>query len=188
MQRQMVETLGTGGVRLGALFERQADRFQHSISLLEAGGTHWPLLESLEGSPADDWPPSPPLQNLHCESLPDGSRVALLVGMAGAGHWSASIGPRADENCLVFDVACRAGAFGGQVGTSYRVAAGVVVESVTRDLIRLLVAGHSVELAASQEQATRCELAVTENEAIRMHPATAIGATRRWLYEVTVQR
>ena len=190
MQREILETHGTGGIRLGVVFHWQADRFGHSICLLEAGGTHLPLLESIEGLPPDDWPQSPPLQSLHCESLPDGTRVALLVGMAGKGHWSASIGPRADENRLVFDVACRASESGGQLGTSYRLPKEVVVELATSDQLRLQVAGCAVGIVASQEQATRCELIAANAAEMRIQPVVAVTAsrTRRWLYDIAVQR
>jgi len=148
-----------------------------------------PLLESIEGSPADEWPASPPLQSLHCEALPDGSHVALLVGMAGRGHWSASIGPQANDSRLVFDMACRASQFSGQVGTGYRLAKRVVIECSARDVIRLLIAGKTVELMASQAQATRSEMTVSDNAELRIEPAdlSAAISTRRWLYEIAVK-
>lgn len=189
MQGEILETDGTGGIRLAVVFHWQADRFRHSICLLEAGGTHLPLLESIEGSPADDWPPSPPLQSLHCEPLPDGTRVALLVGMAGKGHWSASVGPRTDENRMAFDLACRASAVGGQVRTSYRLAEGVTLEQRVSDVIRLAIAGKTVELTASRDQATQCEVVVVNAEELRIQPldAATVVRTRRWFYEVVAK-
>ena len=65
------------------------------------------MLESVEGSASDDWPASPPLQNLSIEELAPGRRAALLVGMAGRSHWSASIEPVPGQAALLFDVACR---------------------------------------------------------------------------------
>ena len=48
------------------------------------------LLRSMEGTPSDDFPPSPPLQQMHLQEI-NGTPVLLAVGMAGRGHWSASI-------------------------------------------------------------------------------------------------
>src|ERR1044072_2775417 len=59
-----------------------SDRFQQVISIVAADGQRQQLLESIEGSSDDAWPPSPPLQSLTIEDRP-ASRVALLVGMAG---------------------------------------------------------------------------------------------------------
>ena len=66
-----------------------------------------PLLESVEGTPSDDWPASPPLQSLQRRRSCRTAAAALLVGMAGRSHWSASVeaGPR--PAALVFDIACR---------------------------------------------------------------------------------
>ncbi len=188
MRSERLETVECDGWRLRVEFHWHADRFRHVVSLIEDGGNSVPLLESIEGSPAEDWPASPPLQSLHCEALPDGSRVALLVGMAGRGHWSASIGPRANDNRLVFDMACRASQFSGSVGTSYRLAKGVAIACSARDVIRLLTAGKTLELMTSQEQATRSEIAVSDNAELRIEPADVSAAisTRRWLYEIRV--
>jgi hypothetical protein len=189
MPGEMLETIAVAGIRLRIEFSWHVDRYRHVVSLIDPGGNRIPLLESIEGSPADDWPTSPPLQNLHCESQPDGSRVALLVGMAGPGHWSASIGPHSNENRLVFDLACRASRFAGRLGTSYRLTDGVRVESAAADFIRLQASGNTVDMAASLEGATRCELFVLDSTELRIQPAeiSAGNLTRRWLYEMAMQ-
>jgi len=86
-------------------FVWRGDRYGHVISAVIGGQTEL-LLESLEGTPADDWPPSPPLQSLHRERLPDGRTALLLVGAAGRSHWSASVEALAEPR-LIFDIACR---------------------------------------------------------------------------------
>jgi len=87
-------------------FTWQHDRFAHQVSVLE-NGSWQPALGSVEGTPHDDWPPSPPFQSLHIEQREDGRTLALLVGMAGKSHWSASIEIDAEARVVLFDVACR---------------------------------------------------------------------------------
>ena len=93
--------LQRGPLRIG--FHWHRDRFAHSISV-EREGRSFPLLASCEGDEHADWPPSPPLQELHFEERSTG-RVALLVGCTGGGHWSLAI--EEAESGFRFDVACR---------------------------------------------------------------------------------
>jgi hypothetical protein len=89
---------------LRVVFERRADRWGHVIERLDNGDWH-PWLTSLEGDATDDWPPSPPFQELHRTTLADGRDVILLVGRAGTSHWSGSV--EISGESLVFDIACR---------------------------------------------------------------------------------
>ncbi|MBI3836572.1 MAG: hypothetical protein HY288_01385 [Planctomycetia bacterium] len=85
MSTSSVQLLEGGG--LGVRFAFRDDRYAHEISLTD--GSRWiPILMSVEGSPLDDWPASPPLQSLHLDSRPGNRQLALLVGMAGHSHWS----------------------------------------------------------------------------------------------------
>ena len=110
-------TLEGLGVRV--VFHRLADRFSHVVEATRETDAVL-LLESLEGTSEDDWPASPPLQELHFEDRPDGSRLALLVGRAGRSHWSLSIEAAADSSRLVFDAACRVREAPQQLGSQYR--------------------------------------------------------------------
>ena len=67
-----------------------------------------------------EWPPSPPLQNLHREELAGGRSALLLVGAAGRGHWSASVEAAPREARLLFDLACRVETVDGWIGNRYR--------------------------------------------------------------------
>src|SRR5262245_39124630 len=107
METARLDAVGPNGAVLRIQFIRLADRYRHTISLVERDGQVCPLLESIEGTASDDWPPSPPLQNLSIAELAPGRKAALLVGMAGRGHWSASIEPVSGEAALDFDIACR---------------------------------------------------------------------------------
>ena len=71
-------------------FVFREDRYAHEVWFDD--GSAWVCaLQSVEDSPAEAWPASPPWQSLHLESRPDQRPLALLVGMAGKNHWSASI-------------------------------------------------------------------------------------------------
>lgn len=112
---QLLEAAG-----LRVRFFWRGDRYAHEIWLLD-GGDWFCALASVEGSPQDDWPASPPLQALHVERRDDLQRVALLVGMAGKSHWSASAQIDPHARCASFDVACRVrGGQTGPLGSAYR--------------------------------------------------------------------
>jgi hypothetical protein len=100
------------------------DRFGHRVWLAHQVRPDLPpLLESLEGTPDEAWPPSPPLQSVDINEQPDGRKVAYLVGMAGKSHWSASMELDPLGESIRVDVACRVPAFWeGMLGSRYRVA------------------------------------------------------------------
>jgi hypothetical protein len=114
-----LQSLAADGASLCVEFAWRNDRYQHVIGLQQPDGAMRPLLESVEGGPADAWPPSAPLQSLTIEPLAGDRRAAFLVGMAGRSHWSASIEARSG-GALVFDLACRHGASLGNLGSRYR--------------------------------------------------------------------
>lgn len=110
-------------------FVWRGDRWAHEIWL--PAGSDWQCaLGSVEGTPEEDWPASPPLQSLEISNGADGDPTALLVGMAGHSHWSASVQLETAARSVRFDVACRVPeASGGQLGSSYRAGrSGLVVE------------------------------------------------------------
>ncbi|HUE74496.1 MAG TPA: hypothetical protein VMP01_26670 [Pirellulaceae bacterium] len=122
------------GHKLRIEFFKVEDRFAHRLSAVlvdEAGGeTIVPLAESVEGASDDPWPPSPPLQSLSMEELADGRTAALLVGMAGRSHWSASVefertSIKPPSFALMFQLACRYSTVPTSLGSTYRVASGI---------------------------------------------------------------
>jgi len=117
---QSLASLAASGAGLAVQFAWLGDRYQHVVLLQRPDGSTRPLLASVEGNAADDWPESPPLQSLSIERLAEGRTAALLVGMAGRSHWSASIEARGDGGELVFDLACRHRANLAQLGSRYR--------------------------------------------------------------------
>lgn len=115
---RFLEAGTAGGRRLRVTFAWHDDRFRHQISIHDEN-RETPLLSSLEGSPRDNWPPSPPMQQIHVENRED-ARVILLVGMAGGNHWSMSVEKESGGNGLLFDVACRLHKPAQFIGSTYR--------------------------------------------------------------------
>ena len=107
-----------GGKSLVVDFVERGDRVGHVVLSIDAVGQRVVLAESVEGEADDDWPASPPLQNLSIETLSEGRSAAFLVGMAGGSHWSASV--ESIGETIVFDVACRHGDSPGRLGSCYQ--------------------------------------------------------------------
>jgi len=165
MRSEALEAVGLGGALLRVEFVWRGDRYGHVIAAADAAGQLQPLLESLEGTPTDDFPPSPPLQNLHRETLPDGRAALLLVGAAGRSHWSASIEAASGAPQLIFDIACRRGGEGGWLGCRY-----------------LAMGGAKSPLSLESDDAV-----VTWREGeVDIRPATNRSATTRWRFTVSL--
>jgi hypothetical protein len=120
MPNESIEAVGNDGIRLRLEFRWLGDRYGHLIARIKSEGNSEPLFESIEGALSDTWPPSPPLQTLSIEKMANGHPAALLVGMAGRSHWSASIEPVPDRAELIFDIACRHSDKPRYLGSQYR--------------------------------------------------------------------
>jgi hypothetical protein len=180
--------LELAGLQVG--FDRLDDRFGHWIAVAE--GNRWRrVLESCEGTGQQHWPASPPLQELHVEPRGAGREVALLVGQAGAGHWSLSVeldrsgAARENAEQLFYEAACRLQRPPpGWLGTSYRLV-GDLVCRIEPAACRLLWAGGSVQLealASGECPAARWTLA---DGVLALQPEPAVAtwpATVRWRY------
>jgi hypothetical protein len=179
------ELLLTAG-RVRVRFALHEDRFAHQIWLL-AGGDWTCALSSVEGTPDQHWPPSPPLQTLHIETRPTGP-VALLVGMAGKSHWSASIEAQAVDHRLGFDLASRARAHRElSLGTTYQVSAGFHLLSVAEG--RLLATspdGSALEIAAAPGARVEVDGVDRVRAVPRQLPAGDAPATICWNYHLAL--
>lgn len=160
------------GLRLE--FLRLSDRHAHRILAVGFEDAHVTLLESVEGKPADAWPPSPALQALNIDELVLGkstsaSPVAMLVGMSGKTHWSLSVEPYAGRlrgvevrsntvGGMLFKAACRLKEPAPVVGSRYSLGRRVRAEATPTglrlqfgsgncSLCRLAGAGASDDLA-----------------------------------------
>jgi hypothetical protein len=191
-----VESVTTRGYRLQVDFFKLADRYGHRLSVVlrdEAGReTLVPLAESVEGTSDDPWPPSPPLQSLSIERLSERCTAALLVGMAGRSHWSASIEAKTDViGEFEFDFACRSQEMPRSLSCEYRVYPGVEVILDPKTWLLLL---RSQNVLVCMKGLRGCE----EPEVIAdIHPrfrfalpveALKPGKTLRWRYSAWLGR
>ncbi|GAB5403066.1 MAG: hypothetical protein Aurels2KO_12970 [Aureliella sp.] len=111
------EPLQIEGGPLGQLlFRWEGDRYHHKW-LSESGES---LMHSIETN--DSWPASPPLQQIHQQSFPDGREVIFGVGMSGRGHWSASFTLVPDLQCWIVELACRSPVAPEVLGSTYEMA------------------------------------------------------------------
>lgn len=168
-----LELPSRGNVGLRVVFVRVGDRVAHRCELLRQGELPQTILESVEGTAAELWPASPPLQQLHVEERAGGQRVALLVGMAGRGHWSLVVEPTSDHRGFVFDAACRFSAPAELLGSTYRwlMPSAECAVTVTMELPPVLASRSTAQLL--------------DDAALRLQwqPATArLPATERWKY------
>lgn len=117
---QILQAVDSKGDGLRVVFLWNGDRFAHRIEH-SSGNATVVLLESLESSDSRQWPLSPPLQQLSIEERPDDHQVALLVGMSGHSHWSASITASRNDRSLLFEMACRMNDPSASLLSSYRI-------------------------------------------------------------------
>ncbi|MDZ4778826.1 MAG: hypothetical protein SGJ19_01070 [Planctomycetia bacterium] len=161
-------------------FFRCHDRVGHRI-LWGPPDAQTLLAESLEGTPDQTWPASPPFQHVHFEARENGANVALLVGMAGKSHWSSSVEIRPEAGGPTWDVACRTSDVPEWLGMSYRLA---VPTRVVGDQIWFNVEGEVVATALSFDVDARIQAEVTGGN-LRWRvaaPAVSQPRTFRWRY------
>ena len=180
-----LNAIGANGVGSQVRFTWHEDRHVHTISLI-IDDRPIPVLESVEGTSVDEWPPSPPLQQLSVEELRPQTQVGLLVGMAGKSHWSMSVEPVGDRPAFVFDVACRSRGTVERLGSTYkRMADGLA--AIGDHETTMEVAGRSIRIRSDREGATAANLKA-DPAGLRIEP-TAInaGGTTRWRYTIELR-
>ncbi len=184
----VLEALDAAGNGLRATFFWRVDRYAHRIERIE-GGVVTPLLESVEGDSLDRWPPSPPLQQLSLESVADGRPVALLVGMAGANHWSLCAERDPGAASLIFDVACRVKEGRARLGSAYR---SLVRHELAESKAFLHAPGGlgqptAVELLSTPAESPTPQITVDgRGMAIAVLGDVSANQTVRWKYRLTM--
>lgn len=158
------------GWRLRLVFHAAGDRLGHTLWLVALEGASTLLGRSQEGVAEERWPPSPPLQALHQQTLPDGRPAILLVGMAGRSHWSCSIEPLPGAAALRCDLACRHPDQPGWIGSTYQLAG-----AAEEELQVVPLPGAVVERLA-------------EGCLVRPAAAPVQAGTVRWAYELRLRR
>jgi hypothetical protein len=172
-------TLGTAALRVD--FQRCGDRYAHQISHHLSDGTGG-LMISQEGSSEDAWPPSPALQSLHLETRPDGTKTAMLVGMAGRSHWSMSVEADVQQNRLLFDVACRVHEPPGWLGSTYNMCAGGKNLPLDRLALAAWHGGQAGEEIAVQIDRLSGSVRISAPQAAGTFPHTI-----RWRYVIGIR-
>jgi hypothetical protein len=191
-RHHILESSGPAGVTLRLSFVWWLDRFGHVISVVTPRQGLATVLNSLEGDAKDAWPASPPLQSLTLEQLEGGRRAALLIGMAGRSHWSASVETVPRKPALVFDVACRLGSLPAELGSRYTVASGVIKSGPgdkQREFFEVLTGGPVVRIYREAANGSAAKLRVPEKGEIVIRPdirEKAASHTIRWRYRVEV--
>ena len=124
--------------RIAARFWRVGDRWRHEFRVrpTAADGDERAVAASVEGTPDEPWPASPPLTQVEPVQLADGRRGLLAIGVAGRSHWSASVTADFDSCAIAFDVACRLSEATERLGSTYRLLVpdgGLVIEPLPID-------------------------------------------------------
>ncbi|MEO8498315.1 MAG: hypothetical protein ABI614_24905 [Planctomycetota bacterium] len=177
-----LKAMNADNVGLQVEFAWRQDRHRHTISLLvdDCANT---VFESFEGSSVDDWPPSPPLQQLSVEELRPQSQVALLVGMAGKSHWSISVEPAGDRAAFVFDVACRSNGPAERLGSAYLLPADQLAANGDHHAV-IEIEGRSIQLRCDREGATAAAVKVDPSGLWIAPTVINAGGTTRWRYTI----
>jgi hypothetical protein len=165
--------------RLVLQFQRQGDRWMHFINV-RRDGKMAALVFSAEGESEEEWPPSPPFQNLELQTLPGKSQTALLVGKAGSSHWSAAIEADPTAGVLRFDIACRIQKEPLRLGSGYWIGANPKLPQPALPRFEISPIGDGVER----------RLEVTDREmAIRaLSGPGPLPRTIRWQYVISFPR
>jgi len=184
------QAIESGGLRV--VFRRLADRYAHRVELTHSEGAIC-LLESVEGTAEDDWPPSPPLQELHFEHRGAERQLALLVGRAGASHWSLSIELDSAAATITFDAACRVRSAAERLGSRYRSACthrDPSGQSTGEPSPALWLQGACWLQADAVQGRPSCELHCDQGELL-VTPAQTLGSwpqTARWRYSLAREK
>lgn len=179
--------------RILLTFQWVRDRYGHRVDWVDGTGAVHALLVSNEGSAREAWPDSPPLQQLQVETRSAADEVALLVGMAGASHWSLSVERDERYSSFVFDAACRASAAPQWLGSRYLASSAPQHLDAFRatwqveNRVFLEVSADTSAAASSQLSG----LLLTGGYRMDVHPLgqspVAWPATVRWRYRLSVR-
>lgn len=128
---QFVDAIDSEGRGLFVSFPGRGDRFGHVVSIV-CGDEIVPCMVSLEGDDSEEWPDSPPIQQLSIEQRKTGA-VGLGVGQAGKSHWSVTVETFAEERRIDFHVACRLKMHPAQISSRYASLLGEGIEPTSVD-------------------------------------------------------
>ena len=181
-----LEAIGPDATGLRTSMEWRNDRFAHVVDWV-AGDQVFRLLESVEGSEEDCWPPSPALQDLSVEQRTQSRQVGLMVGMAGNSHWSISVENDPPQRLLIFDVACRVAGDPGPLGSQYKSRVPIKIIDPIEKIAECSVAGRKCYIQiestgrgeVDQLDVKGLDVNITPTEDPESWPATV-----RWKYRI----
>ncbi|PQO38356.1 hypothetical protein [Blastopirellula marina] len=186
-----VESIREDNVGLFVSFVKHQDRFGHVVALVQ-GEDCTPVFVSIEGAQDDDdWPESPPLQEVHLEQRGK-NNVAMLVGKAGESHWSVAVEPTAEPGRIRFSIACRLQDYPMRICSRY----GSILEEKLEPTLELdgpwVWKINGVELCVDvipQDQFPTPEIPATPNgfEVNASLDLEPFPKTIQWLYEIWVR-
>jgi hypothetical protein len=162
---------------------KQGDQFAHMVGVGDSE-----VFRSVNEDRPTAWPISPPWQELHIHEEPGGQMVLLLVGRAGASHWSMSVSADEARRAIVFDVACRVRSRPEFLGSSYQLLSpqasaisygtgGIQLTSAIEDIPAVVIQPLPIDGELSTLVELRDKLIVIRPGAVAQPPATI-----RWKY------
>jgi hypothetical protein len=171
-------------------YMRAADRLSHTIGY-QRKDRFVPILESIEGTADQAWPPSPPMQQMVREEIGANRAAVLLgVGLSGNGHWSCAVESE-QTPALKFDIACKNSKPSGHFGSKYRIVAGEFAINEPHPITLHLNHGdgsQSTSIAIQLHPVIGTIELNAIDRTLSIHPLSdpAIPATHRWCFKVAL--
>ena len=165
-------------------FAQASDRWHHRL-IIVANDEATEFMSSAEGTPEEEWPPSPPLQEATLHELPEGNAI-LCVGMAGKSHWSAaySIEPSVKGQHVRADLAClqKEESPSAKLGCCYNVNPDWTVKKVDN---RVELAWRSLRVVLEPESETKLSAAEHQVFAEPTQFSTSPKVATRWRFRIS---
>lgn len=161
--------------RISVQFYRFENRFGHQIDIDLAAGS---LKLRTDDALVDEWPPSPPLQDIHFEDRGE-HQLLFGVGMAGQTHYSLSIDCDLRHE-LKFEFAARLKALPDFLGTRYRLMKDDLGGGHARELLGLVSVDMTTALHVEFSEGKTETLTVMPAAARTPNPGETDGETPTW--------
>jgi len=177
-------SLTSANGNIEVIFHWTGDRYQHLVRFQNGE-----VFKSIEGTPDEDWPPSPALQQLSTESI-NASDTILGVGCSGTSHFSVSVQLErleGDRFGVRFEWAVRLSAAGrnelatplsSQLGSTYQCGA-MERDQIARQFQSMDSTDSHVESEPSDRPAVKSKISTQ----VKLFPMDQIGQrTIVWTY------
>jgi len=168
-------------------YVRDSDRIRHVLGIL-IQNEFVSMFESVEGTSADAWPVSAPMQQIDEERIGNGDSPVLLgVGLSGHGHWSIAVDRKAAAG-LQLDLACKISRPSVHLGSRYRWTDHVILKDSNPDSpqeLSMELQGQSIVLTV-MVGSLRIDSAKKWFEIV---PSSDLSKamTHRWCYQIQMK-